>query len=96
MCRHLLYKHSLVYCSNKPYYYSYDCSLTGITDLLLLLVVCSPLSSQRESLKLKSDCVSLCLTPNKSQIPWGFPGGPVVKTLHFQCRGCRFDPWLGN
>ena len=24
-----------------------------------------------------------------------FPGGPVVKTL-FQCRGCGFDPWLGN
>ena len=22
-----------------------------------------------------------------------FPGSPVVKTLHFQCRGCRFDPW---
>ena len=25
-----------------------------------------------------------------------FPGGPVVKTLRFQCRGHRFDPWLGN
>ena len=25
----------------------------------------------------------------------GFPGGPVVKTLHFQCTGHRFDPWLG-
>ena len=23
-----------------------------------------------------------------------FPDGPVVKTLHFQCRWCRFDPWL--
>ena len=21
-----------------------------------------------------------------------FPGGPVVKTPYFQCRGCRFDP----
>ena len=20
------------------------------------------------------------------------PGGPVVKTLHFQAKGCRFDP----
>ena len=25
-----------------------------------------------------------------------FPGGPVVKTLHFHCKGHRFDPWLGN
>ena len=25
-----------------------------------------------------------------------FPGGPVVKTLSFQCRGHRFDPWSGN
>ena len=27
---------------------------------------------------------------------WDFLGGPVVKTLHFQCRGPRFDPWSGN
>ena len=25
-----------------------------------------------------------------------FPGGPVIKTLHFQCRGGRFNPWSGN
>ena len=25
-----------------------------------------------------------------------FPGGPVVKTLCFHCRGRRFDPWSGN
>ena len=25
-----------------------------------------------------------------------FPGGPVVKSLCFQCRGHRFDLWLGN
>ena len=24
------------------------------------------------------------------------PGGPVVRTPHFHCRGPRFDPWLGN
>ena len=27
---------------------------------------------------------------------WDFPGDPVVKTPHFQCRGCRFNPWSGN
>ena len=25
-----------------------------------------------------------------------FPVGPVVKTLHFQCRGHGFDPWSGT
>ena len=25
-----------------------------------------------------------------------FPGGAVVKNLHFHCRGCRFNPWLGS
>ena len=25
-----------------------------------------------------------------------FPGGPVVKTWRFHCRGPGFDPWLGN
>ena len=27
---------------------------------------------------------------------WDFPGGPVVKTPHSQCRGLGFDPWSGN
>ena len=27
---------------------------------------------------------------------WDFPGGPVVKTTHSQCRGPRLDPWSGN
>ena len=25
-----------------------------------------------------------------------FSGGSVVKTLCFHCKGCGFDPWLGN
>ena len=25
-----------------------------------------------------------------------FPGGPVVRTQHFHCRGPGFDPWSGN
>ena len=27
---------------------------------------------------------------------WGFLGGPVVKTSHFQYKGNKFDYWLGN
>ena len=29
-------------------------------------------------------------------IRWDFPGGPVVKTLCFHCKGHRFGPWSGN
>ena len=25
-----------------------------------------------------------------------FPGGPMVKTPRFHCKGCRFDPWSGK
>ena len=25
-----------------------------------------------------------------------FPGGPVIRTPHFPCRGHRFNPWSGN
>ena len=25
-----------------------------------------------------------------------FPGGPVVKTAHFRCRGREFHLWLGK
>ena len=28
--------------------------------------------------------------------PGDFPGGPVVGTLNFQCRGHGFDSWLGS
>ena len=27
---------------------------------------------------------------------WDFLGSPVVKTLHFQCRGHGFSSWFGN
>ena len=34
---------------------------------------------------------------NQQELTFGdFPGGPVVKTLCFQCRGGRFNPWSGN
>ena len=32
----------------------------------------------------------------KGQKSWDFPGSLVVKTPHFQCRGCVCDPWLRN
>ena len=28
--------------------------------------------------------------------PWDFPGGPVVRAPHSQCRGPGSDPWSGN
>ena len=27
---------------------------------------------------------------------WEFPGGPVVRTPHFECQGPEFNPWSGN
>ena len=27
---------------------------------------------------------------------WAFPGGPVVRTTDFYCRGHEFDLWSGN
>lgn len=38
---------------------------------------------------------ALCL-PLPSRTYVDFPGIPVVKTLCFQYRECRFSPWLGN
>ena len=32
----------------------------------------------------------------KGTSSWDFPGGPVVRTSRFHCRGHGFDPWLGN
>ena len=32
----------------------------------------------------------------KLKISRDFPGGPVIKTPRFHCRGHRFDPWSGN
>ena len=38
------------------------------------------------------------LIPNHSMrmTQQDFPGCPLVKTLHFKCRGRRFNPWLGS
>ena len=32
----------------------------------------------------------------KNIILWEFPGGPVVRTPQFHCRGHGLDPWSGN
>ena len=34
--------------------------------------------------------------PYKKKRGRDFPGGPVVKTLSFHCRGHGFNPCLGN
>ena len=41
--------------------------------------------------KLKFSALSKGLDKGKE-----FPGGPVVRSLWFHCRGHRFDPWSGN
>ena len=32
----------------------------------------------------------------KKKKPWDFLSGPVVKILHFQYKGYKFNYWLGN
>ena len=32
----------------------------------------------------------------KNPVVREFPGGPVVRTLRFHCRGPGFDPWSEN
>ena len=32
----------------------------------------------------------------KKDKSWEFPGGPVVRTLHFHCRGPGFNPGWGT
>ena len=33
--------------------------------------------------------------PVRNTPTWDFSGGPVTKTLCFQCKGLGFDPWWG-
>ena len=40
-----------------------------------------------------SQCLSSLSFGSK---PWEFPGSPVVRTLHFHCRGFVFDAQSGN
>ena len=48
-------------------------------------------------LRLKKGMNDVCRTGKPLQnCGWGLPHGPVVKTLSFQHKGYRFNPWLGN
>ena len=40
--------------------------------------------------------MGLCFYSEQKELVQDFPGGPVTKTLHSQCRGSEFDPRLGN
>ena len=41
-------------------------------------------------------CVGVAERSARKKGLWDFLGGPVVKTLHCQCRGLGIDPWWGN
>ena len=57
----------------------------------------SPSAVILEPRKIKSATVSIVSPSICHEVHnWEFPDRPVVKTLFFQCRGLRFDPWLGN
>ena len=57
----------------------------------------APLFSGEESRRPRRFLLICRLTKQRAQKGVrDFPGGPVVKTPHFHCRGCRFHPWSGN
>ena len=41
-------------------------------------------------------CVCVCVCVLEREYLKDFPGGPVVKMLHSQGRGCGLDSWLRN
>ena len=45
---------------------------------------------------LELGAISITVYWSKQSQSREFPGDPVVRTLHFQCRRLRFDPWSGN
>ena len=63
------------------------------------LACCSPWgrkeSDTTEQLNKNSMYKALCKISERG-VEWDFPGGPVVKTLHFHCRGHKLNPWWGN
>ena len=54
--------------------------------------------------KVQKNKCTWCIDPNgykwkeafKNIFIGDFPGGPVVKTTHFHCRGHVSHPWSGN
>ena len=40
--------------------------------------------------------IKVVLSNKLKDCAWEFPGGPVVRTPCFHCRGHGFDPWSGN
>ena len=40
--------------------------------------------------------ISVCYRLIYEEALAAFPGGPVVRTLSFQCRGHNFSPWVEN
>ena len=72
-------------CRSPRAFCSWPCPQPLYPPCQMLLFSASSSSSGKPSLKLKSLCHL-----------WDFPGSPVVKIWRFQCKGLRFDPWLGN
>ena len=51
---------------------------------------------QRGILTLEREDTFFFSTGGKEERVGDFPGGPVIKIPHSQCRGHGFDPWLGD
>ena len=85
-----------------------DMSLSRLRELILdreSLVCCSPWGHKESDMAERLNwtelnsannfCVSSSFVYSKITY-WEFPGGPVVKNPHFQCKGYGSNPWSGN
>ena len=53
-------------------------------------------ANHRHNLEKMAIAMTSRVTSIKSYNHRDFPGCPVVRALHFHCRGHRFDSWSGN
>ena len=80
---------------------SMDMSLSELQEMVKGSLACFGPWNRKESdmterLNNNNNIYKVLWKISERGIGWDFPGGPVVKTLYFHCRGHKFNPWWGN
>ena len=77
-----MYIREPIFEKNKIKRHFFNILKTGTSDTIVYLCVFNNFTN--------------CGSDQSNKKSGDFSGGLVVKTLSFQCRECRFDPWSGN